>query len=395
MRLSDAVIFSVENVQRGGKKSFLSIIAIAVGIFSVCLISGLGEAAADEVELRVSETGLGGITIYPDSSEQQRLISDETIDMISESVDGLKAISPFVIYTGSISQRKGTKSSAIIGVNNSISKIFNIDMLYGDYFTPEQVSSKAKVIIVDNTFAESMYERENIIGKQISVNIENIRQNFEVIGVIRSQKKGIESLAQMSLPNIIYMPYTTLNELTGHSLSDKIAISCFSSYDENTIAEEITQKLTFENQAKYVYENINGYISGLWEIIDIVKLFIKAVAAISLLVGGIGIMNCMLYTIDSRRSDIGICMALGETKRSILGRFLSESVILCACGGMLGIGLTFSAVFILRECYGLSLNIQTTTFIYSGLLSLICGLTFGIVPAYNAAKLDPIDVIIR
>lgn len=392
MKGTDIIYMSIKNVLRGGRKSLLSVIAISVGIFSVCLISGMGEAAANEVREKVSETGLSGITIYPSSGGYS--VSQRELKLIS-GIKDVKAVSPFIYKSGSVLKNSESHAAAFVGVNEDIKDVFNMTLLHGDFFTQSDISSSEKTAVVDDKLALELYQRTNIVGKELSFTSGAFKEKFKVVGVIRSQKQGIESMMGAKLPNIIYIPHTALNEMAENDHNDKIAVSCMAGADERSVADSITRKLSFDNNITFEYENINEYISGLWDIVDIIKLFIKGVAAVSLIVGGIGIMNSMLFTVDARRADIGVCMALGESRKSISLRFLSEAVILCILGGIIGILITLASTAAIKEIADITINIPIKVFIKCIGLSAICGCVCGIIPASRAAKLNPIDIIAR
>ncbi len=394
MRWIDILCFSAKNILSGGRKAVLSILAVAVGIFSLCLISGMGDTAAAEIEARVSETGLGGLTVYPAKSGQHA-ISEEDLAHLSADIAGLKAVTPFSVETGTLSCRGKTQPAALIGVGAHISDVFDLRLLYGSYFTAADLAGSQPVILIDDALAQKLYERRNITGKLLTFSVNGVRFEAKIVGIIASQKQGLESIIGVSLPSLVYIPYTFLNQITGHTKTDQIAISCFSAYDENAVADQVIRYLTLQNQVKYKCENLNAYISGLQEILQILQVFIRAVAGISLLVGGIGITNSMFYTVDARRSDIGVCKALGEPKHSILLRFLTEAVILCLLGGILGLFMTELTVSLIEHYFTVYLQIPTHTIQSSLSLALFCGVLSGLLPAYKAAALDPIDVIVR
>ncbi len=197
----------------------------------------------------------------------------------------------------------------------------------------------------------------------------------------------------VALPEIVYIPYTTLNELTGQRGVDRIAVSFFDEVREESSAKEITRELSNANDTKYQYDNVSSRLEGLREAVAVVRRFVKLISAISLAVGGIGIMNCMLYSVDARRCDIGVCMSLGESRTSILMRFLTESLIQCILGGTIGIVVTVLCVLILNRLLSLEIVIASTAYRQSALLALLCGLLFGTLPAARASALDPVEAM--
>ncbi|MBQ5812655.1 MAG: ABC transporter permease [Clostridia bacterium] len=379
---------------REGGKSFLSVIAVAVGIFSVSLISGLGETMEGLVEDKVTEMGLGGIAVYT-TDKNESIIDNDILSYVKGKVSDIKGITPLIVESGSVMVRGNSKSAVFLGVNGEIDDVFHIKILHGQLFNHADIAAKARTVIVDSEFAQEHYQRTNIVGKKLILRINSIREEFTVAAVIGSQKKGLETMAGIDLPILTYVPYTVIHELTGTNTSDKVMISCMGNLSESEVAEDTARQLGMVNGIKYKYENINSYISSLWDIVDIIKTFVGSVAGISLLVGGIGIMNSMTYTVDSRKKDIGICMALGERRRSILLRFLSEAVILCGFGGALGILLLEALAAAVNINLGIQLNIPAEILFKNISIAFLCGIIFGILPAYRASRLEPIEIIER
>ena len=392
MRPRDVFSLSFKNIVLGGRKNLLSIVAIAVGIFSLCFISGLGDAAAEDIRQRVSQIGLGGITIYPKTSEKYQ-ITDDILNNIKARKE-IRAATPFIYSAASLRcDHSKSEKTAVFGVDSDIDDVFSMELMYGSYFSMPQVASGEKSMIIDDTLAQKLYSRDNIIGKHLTMSIDGVSGDFVVSGIIRSQKKGLESLIQIDIPTIVYIPYTTLNEMTGHSSIDKVAVSCTNNSQENNIADSIIRELYFDTGEKFAYENLNEYISGFTEIVDIVKLFINTVASIALCVGCLGVMNSRYYSVESRRTEIGICMALGESRKSLLTRFLTESIIVCIVGGVIGIAMTQASVWMLNNI-GINIDgIPKSSLIKSAAASITCGVICGILPAIKASSLEPVDVI--
>lgn len=394
MRLRDILRFSFENILRGGRKAVLSVLAIAVGIFSVCLISGAGTLASSEIEARITETGLGGITVFP-SKTGESTISKAQLDALTHEIDGLRAVTPFTIQNAALIHRGKQRSVALIGVNPAISEVFTLRLLHGRLFSQADMAADSAYLLIDTRMADLLYARENVVGKSLQLNIEGRTLRAEIIGVIASQKEGLEGMLGVSLPNLIYVPYTLLDSIAGSTQTEQIALSCFAEADPETTAEAVVRYLHLSNHTKYKYENLNRYISSLYEIMDILQVFIEGVAGVSLLVGCLGIMNCMLYTIDARSCEIGICKALGEPRSSILLRYLTEAVIICMLGSLCGISATKIILWFLKGFTGIGLHIPVRTLIQSTGLAFVCGILSGILPALRASNLDPIEVIIR
>jgi len=392
MRLVDILTLSVKNLRLQGRKARLSVLAVAVSIFSFCLISGLGDAAAEGVITRVRETGVGGVTIYPEDGS--RRIGERELAEI-DRVPHVTAVTPLLYERGSMTVHEAREDVLLIGVNEQIGRVFRMELLHGSFIDIQQVRGGEDAALVDDSLSRALYGRENIVGKTLSVSVGGLRRRFTVCGVIHSQKNGLESMMGVSVPAFVYVPYTTLNMLTGQSKCDRIAAAFDHGIDSDRAAAETARKLSQLNDTKYSYENLGAYVDGLWDAVELVRTFVKTVSAISMAVGGIGIMNCMLYAVDARRSELGICMALGEGRRSILLRFITEAVILCLTGGLIGAGATFAVITAVNRALHVTIAIPLRAYLQSGALSFGCGIFFGLAPAFKASRLDPIHAMTR
>ena len=218
--------------------------------------------------------------------------------------------------------------------------------------------------------------------------------SFSIVGVIRSQKTGIEGLVGASLPVFAYVPYTAIQQITGDGNLSKLVISCSGSANEYKMADTAAKLLSRMNGGIEIsYENLSGYVDTFKQITHTVSIFVSAVAAISILVGGIGVMNSMVAAAEHRTEEIGIYLALGASRGDILRCFLWESVFICMIGGIVGCGLSWVCFFIAAKLTGLPINPSLKLLMYGLLVSGGCGVFFGILPAIRASRLNPIEAI--
>lgn len=394
MKINDIFSISLKNIMRGRLKSRLSILAVAVGVLSYCLTANFGSIAKMQINDTISSTGLGGIAVFP-TIDGLSLITAQQLNDIGSVVSGLKGLSPFVYKSGNIAFRQTVLPAAIVGANQDIGDIFSFRLLHGRTLAASDISGGTKVVIIDNLLAQDMYSRENVVGRNIYVMLNGVSEQFEIIGVIKSQKEGMEGVLNVSLPSIVYIPYTSMNQITGDALVERLAISCMAGADEQRAAKEVTRLLQSYNNVGYEFENISKYVTSFARIMDIITIFISAVAAISLLVGGIGVMNSMLYSIDARKGEIGICLALGQSKASLLAGFLFEAVIICLSGGAIGTAVSSAVIIAVKLASGIGIRIDMPSVIIGLAMSCICGVAFGLLPAIKAAQMAPIDSISR
>ncbi len=390
MKVSDVIQQAARNISRGGIKTFLCALALCVGICSVCTVATLGSAVSGTVIDEVNRLGVGGMTIY--SSSRSYTVSDRDIEAASASA-GVSAVMPLAIRQGSVRLKSDSYNSMILGVNERLPDIFNIELLHGRLLTQRDVDSSSNVAIIDDDLAMSTYQRTNVIGKTIQIYVENYGEDFTIIGVIKSQKSGLNALFSGGIPNLVYAPYTAVNTLVGENTTEMLAISCIAENDSNTIASSVTQKLAKLNSLGFKYENLDYYAGSFKTIASLITLLASGVAGISIFVGGIGVMNSLIASVESRTREIGIYMALGARRIDILKGFLTESQLLCFIGGSIGIIISLLITFLIMNRFNMPFLLPIKTIMYGVLGILLCGTVFGILPASRAAKLNPIDAI--
>ncbi len=383
----------MQNVRSSGIKSFLCALAVCVAICSTCLIFGLGQAAEQAITAEIDQAGLGGIAFY--SAQKDYYFDLQQAAAVKSSSQSIKAAMPLAIQYGSVGMRNRseTVASGIIGVNEELPDIFHLNLLYGRMLQKNDISNSKNVIVIESTVAEKLYQRENIVGKKLLVSIGSNSDYFEVIGIIEPQTEGLGYLTGGKIPNVVYLPYTSLDLLVGEKTTDMLAINCFADANLDQSANEAARYLSLsEPGIGFEYENLNGYTDTFKKIVKIITIFISIVAAIGLVVGGLGVMNSMVSSVEQRTQEIGIYMALGATSANILRCFLYEAVIICMLGGFAG-GVLSMGVFAVIHSLFPELIHPMQGIITSVAGAAACGLMFGILPAYKACRLNPIDAI--
>ena len=264
-------------------------------------------------------------------------------------------------------------------------------MIHGSLPSLQQIRSGEKIVVIDEDFAQKAYQRTNVVGKKLGVTVNGISEKMEICAVIRSQSASISTLLGGQLPYLIYLPHTTLAEISGSVTTDKLVVSM--KVEDQTSIENIQKKLNRQFEGTYQYENLNHYLDSFHVIMDAISLLISGIAGISVVVGGIGVMNSMVSAVETRTREIGIYRALGAKKRTILQTFVLEAVLLCLTGGICGITLSKISIHIIEALLRIQIQFQWNVVIASLGLSVICGILFGMMPAMRAARLDPIKAI--
>lgn len=389
MRLRDSFLFALQNLRLAKWQSFLCILAISIGIASVCIIRGFGSCATALISRELSVIGVKGTTFYIDGPGY---FTDQAEEALTQRSD-VEAASPFVVRAGNLHVREHRFASGICGVNSKIAEIFSIKILYGRGISTADVTEKRRHIVLDADTAKKAYGRENIVGKTLEVTIGNVSDQFTVIGIIEAQQGGLESLLGQTMPSICYIPHTAMNEMKVNS-STMFAVS-FKNTATESVRSQISELLCENTNegARVRYQNLDHYEDSFLSISNTVALFATGVAAISAIVAGIGVMNTMLSAVDSRTHEIGVYIALGARKSDLIKNFFLETCMTCALGGLLGSGIYVSLFILLQQKIGAIIQVETIQIIFGIGIAISCGVIFGIIPAIKVSKKDPIMIL--
>lgn len=388
MTLPEQILLALKNVLRAGTRTLLCILAICIGIASVSMITSLGSTAGSSIQAELDQIGVRGTAVYTKTGER---ITDDAIQAMMQS-EGIAVSMPLALATGSVRMRNQGSAAGILGIDHQLDRVFQLKLLHGSLPTKGQVSACGKIAVIDEELAQKAYHRSNVVGKHIWISVNGISEKLEVCAVIGSQSAGLSALLGGNVPHIVYVPYTTLNTLSSDITTDKAILIAEERPDTDAL-ESLLKRLERMSGTEYRYENLDQYLSSFQRITSILTVLISGVAAISVIVGGIGVMNTMIASIDARTREIGIYRALGAKRRDIVRIFLIESVFLCLIGGLLGIFLNWSFFFVINTIVGIRLKLQASGVLLSIAISSICGICFGWIPASRAANLDPIQAI--
>jgi len=391
MKYKDILRFSFQNIRRNKIKSFLTILSISIGVCSVFVIISTASTGKHYINKEIDSMGISGLSLYAKENGKVTLLYS---DRLKKEFSFIKETMPLVISFGSSSARGSKEDAIFLGVGDSLSDVIGINLLYGKLFSGPDIQQKRNVAVIDNKYAQQLYKRENIVGKKIQIVIGNSCEEFEIIGIVDSQTTMLENLSSDRFPLIVYVPYTTANEMNQTKDADQIAIRCYDGVDTSEAASIIENKLNRIFREKSIaVENINGYISEIKKLVDLISSFLIIIAGISMLVAGIGVMNRMLSSVVERKKEIGIWIALGAKEKDIFRILMVESLLMCFLGGTIGsaVGLIiFSGVKI-----GFQITESTNYFLllYPIITSVILGFTFGVFPSKNAAKIQPAELL--
>ncbi len=406
-QLLEYLKMAVDNIRANKGRSILTMLGIIIGISSVIMIMSIGQGAKGEIGDQLNAVAGGQIFIsgaYVDSD--QIYLTPEDLEAIKE-VEGVKGVTPNDSMSGKlISPRDIEFDVGITTGTEDLKYTHNPEMKYGRYFTDSDVEAMNLVAVIGESDARKLFGTDDVVGMSVEATIYDTTQEITMIGVIKEEQTDDSGLVSSMMYNSnrvsLYMPYTA-NFAFGYILDEfyGIFVIADSGYSSVAVSSEIVSLLErryqVQGEDKFYVEDAESQIKMITDVLDMLTAFIAFVAAIALLVGGIGVMNIMLVSVTERTREIGIRKALGARTRSIMMQFLSESAIITARGGMIGIvlGILGAKAICSLPMLGFPARISISTIILATLFSSCVGIFFGIYPARKAAKLSPIEALRR
>lgn len=399
MNIIENFKMALDSILSNKMRSFLTMLGIIIGISSVITIVSLGQGGQNAITSEFEKLGSSTINIKVDGSKavQSEYINDEDVKQIKDRVSSVKYITPVIQKRGTAQSDIKTKTAVITGGNSDLVYLQSLEFLYGRFFNEnEYLGGKAVVIIDDNT-AKAFFGYSDVVGQSIKIGPKDSVKKATIIGVTKGFSSPFGGNAD-NIPSFIYTPTTFLSTLYSTDWSiDNISLMATTqdNGEEAGNAAKGILESRHNNKGKNIYSvgNALSQLDQINKVLGIFTAFISAVAAISLLVGGIGVMNIMLVSVTERTREIGIRKAIGATTNTILVQFLTESVILSVIGGLIGILFGVVGAEIIGIFAGITPAISPLVIVGTILFSSAVGIFFGIYPAKQAAKLNPIDAL--
>lgn len=385
---------------KGNKlRTFLTMLGMLIGIGSVIIILSLGEGMKGFISGQFASVGQGTIQIMTQNYEEGNLLTTEDMEILEQIPQVAETVQVHNAYSA-ISQdyHKEDKVLLAYGFPPEIEKITSMNIKYGRMFTSQDEELKSNVVIVEDNFAKIMFNHADgkyALGKSMEMTVGGEVHTFEIVGVAKSQYPS--AAPESMIVPIVYFPFSTLDQyvMDGERKSYDAYVVIDDAYEASEYSkpiQKILNKRHGDNEA-YMAISLLEASSTYNDIIDKINLFTSVVAAVSLLVGGIGIMNIMLVTVRERTREIGIRKALGATDKQILTQFLIEALILTVLGGICGLVIGYVGGFLIGSALTITAKLTAGMIIFSVGTSSIIGIVFGVYPAYKAAKLDPVEAL--
>ncbi len=400
--LITTLMLALREIQRHMMRSFLTILGVVIGVFSVITMVTLGNGATSAVKTSISALGSDILQIRPGQSagpggggggEAPPPFKLSDLDAIREQIGGVTAVAGQAQATGVAVRNAQNWSTTINGTTNDFFKAQKWAVVRGRQFTPQEEQAGKSVCVIGHTIEQNLFQTVDPVGQVFRIK----GVSCEVVGVLAPRGQGSFGNDQ---DDTVVMPIKAVQrQITGNQDVRAIMVGTDPTYDSAGIKNSLTALLRERRglapsvdddfsvlDAKQIADTISG-------IVNILTLLIGAVAGISLLVGGIGIMNIMLVSVTERTREIGIRLAIGALGREVLLQFLVESVALSCLGGVIAIGLAFITCAIAAPLMGLPFLFNIQINLLSFFISALIGVVFGYFPARRAAALNPIDAL--
>ena len=409
MNYSNLFKIAVRAIAANKTRSFLTALGIIIGIASVITMLAVGQGTKKSIQANIAEMGANMIMIGPGADRRggvrQDASSMETLKMndyesIKDECTYIKAISPVVNKSGQFIYGNENAPSTIYGVNQDYMEIRQISVADGDMFTDADIKASAKVCILGQTVVDNLFPNGgDPIGKTVRFN----SIPFRVIGVLK--KKGYNSMG-MDQDDLVLAPYTSvMKRILAQTYLGGIQCSAITEGVTEKATDQITTILrrnhklrdatetTIADEDDFNIRSQEELSSMMTSTTDMLTILLGCVAGISLVVGGIGIMNIMYVSVTERTREIGLRMSVGARGIDILNQFLIEAIMLSVTGGIIGVMLGIGASYLIKSAAHWPIVIEGWTILMSFAVCTLTGVFFGWYPAKKAAQLDPIEAL--
>jgi putative ABC transport system permease protein len=415
MNIKENIQIAIFSIRTNMMRSLLTMLGIIIGVFSVIAIITVGNGGRDFIVGMVKDMGqsMVSITVDPIRADASQYITRKDVEMIRKQ-ENVAYASPEVIGMGSVAANGKNGFALTISGNTDLRYILGTNMVRGHFFNEDEYNAASRVCLIAAMGAEALFGTTKVVGKYIDFSSTDGGQSarLRIIGVVELSMMGgdsdqisgmMDSFGMGGMGDamaMIIMPATLTDQMTGSTGAyDNVYMMANDEKNLDAVGSAASNLLYIRHgnagSGAYTVTNMATYINLLDSIINILTTFIAGVSAISLIVGGIGVMNIMLVSVTERTREIGIRKALGAKTSTILFQFLTESVILCLVGGAIGFVLGVAGAALVAGLMHIPIALKLSTVAIAIGFSSAIGIFFGIYPARRAAKMLPIDALRR
>lgn len=402
MLFKESIAIAFTSLLSNKMRTILTMLGIIIGVGAVIVMVSIGMGVRQNITNSIASLGSNMLIVTPGSANRggvrsaagssQKLKLDDA-EAIKKKIKNIDYVSPTVNSSYQIVYGNENWNSSVYGVTPEYLKIRSLSVTSGSFITASDINSRNRVAVIGSTVASNLFDTTNPVGKNIRIG----NQPFRVIGVLES--KGQSSMGN-DQDDVVIIPLTTAQErLMGITYIRSINIQVSDSSKMDLVQEQVESLLRQRHRIRtgqdddFTVRNLTSLLETVNNTTTMLTLFLGSIAAISLLVGGLGIMNIMMVSVTERTREIGIRKALGATFKDIMLQFLIEAVIIGVVGGVLGILFGVGSALLVSKVSTFTTYITVFPIVISFSFSVGIGLFFGLYPARKAARLDPIEAL--
>ncbi|MFR6025910.1 MAG: ABC transporter permease [Christensenellales bacterium] len=405
MQLTQTVSMAFKAISGNKVRAFLTMLGVIIGVMSVIVLIAIGQGTTASVTESISSMGTNLLTVsiqtrrvgmgmpggfggFGGGSSSKGTVILKLDDILAlEDDDSIQYVSPTT--SGSLTVKAGSTntSATVMGVLPAYAKIVNQGVQSGRYIIDADVDNRSAVCVIGPDLAEDLFGNTNVVGNTLHID----GRKFKIVGVLENKGTSMGGSSDDSL----ILPFTLAQRMLDSTTISSIYISAVDSASVDAAQEVVENFLykKYQNDSTYSVMNQTQMLETANETASTLSLMLGGIAGISLLVGGIGIMNIMLVSVTERTREIGIRKAIGAKRRNILLQFLIESIVISGMGGLLGLGFGYLLMRVLEDALGMTLTMSAGVAELAIGFSMAVGVIFGLYPANKASKLKPIDAL--
>jgi len=390
MNLSESLLSALDSIRANKFRSILTTLGIVIGIAAVIAVVAIGQGGRQTILSEIEKIGSNlfyiGLDWRLEDPPTGREFEVTDIQAIKEQIPEIKYLCAESYGYEQVRGGRTAKMAQVLGTNADYGPMYNYVMKEGRFFNRSDEQGRRRVAALDEGIAGELFPK-GAVGEQIIIG----GTSFTIVGVVEHQG----SIFNTEGPKTIYIPISTWLDISPYAYISYIEGTTYELKDVQKVTEQVVKILErrHRTEGKYMSGTLEQEMNVVSEVTGVLTLIIGAIAAISLLVGGIGVMNIMLVSVTERTREIGIRMALGARRRDILLQFLIEAIVLCLLGGIIGTALGVGGAFLVAKLAKWPPLISWSTILLAFFFSAGIGVLFGLLPANKASRLDPIEAL--
>ena len=402
MKWQKVLVAALDSIRKNRMRSALTMLGIIIGVGAVAILVSVGQSARRSIEGNIASIGSNLIIVSPAKATRDGVsagagsimsLTLDDVDAVEQQGTEILAVSAYVSAPAQLIGGVGNWATQVQGTSPNYLEVRSWEIESGSFFTDREVETRAKVAVLGRTVAEELFPGRNPVGAQIRIR----NAPFRVIGVLKAKGGGVGGADQ---DDVVLAPVTTVLYRLAGGRNIHVLWASARNADRMQQAEaqvrsilRAKHKLRNDQEDDFTLQNQAAILDFASNALGTLTLLLGAIAGISLLVGGIGIMNIMLVSVTERTREIGIRLAVGARGNDVLLQFLVEAVLLCLVGGAIGTAMSFGVAFVVTQASSFTMTVGWNVVMIAVVFSAAIGIFFGFYPARRAALLDPIDAL--